>query len=378
MLNEFVLHTKKDFAVTASAFTQARQKLKHTAFLELNDDIVTKYYEEPDIKRLHGFRLTAFDASIITLPNNKDLKVIFGSRAIGNHTDQELGDYTRVTFEACYDVLNNIAIKCLLGKGDAYEADLATEMLGDLNSDDLAIFDRGYACYPLIANLIAKQQPFIIRCPKVFFKEVEEIFCHHSCESKVVTLKVPAKHAKKIRLANLPLTVTVRLVRVMLPSEAIEVLMTSLKDDDLKVGDFQNIYNLRWGVETFFGKLKGRLALENFTGTSLEAVLQDFWSTIFMSNLETILTEDMQGELNANTKARLAKTVNKAISFNAIKNMAFEIFSKEQNSDVVLAKLTQLFAMNAIVKRPERKVKRCKISDTRSLRFQKRVRKHVF
>lgn len=123
------------------------------------------------------------------------------------------------------------------------------------------------------------------------------------------------------------------------------------------MGDFQNIYNLRWGVETFFGKLKGRLALENFTSTSLEAVLQDFWSTIFMSNLETILTEDMQGELNANTKARLAKTVNKAISFNAIKNMAFEIFSKEQNSDVVLAKLTQLFAMNAIVKRPERKVK---------------------
>ena len=142
--------------------------------------------------------------------------------------------------------MNNIAIKCLLGKGDAYEADLATEMLGDLNSDDLAIFDRGYACYPLIANLIAKQQPFIIRCPKVFFKEVEEIFCHHSCESKVVTLKVPAKHAKKIRLANLPLTVTVRLVRVMLPSEAIEVLMTSLINDDLKVGDFQNIYNLRW------------------------------------------------------------------------------------------------------------------------------------
>ena len=116
------------------------------------------------------------------------------------------------------------------------------------------------------------------------------------------------------------------------------------------MGDFQNIYNLRWGIETFFGKLKGRLALENFTGTSLEAVLHDFWSTIFMSNLETILTEDMQGELNnKNTKARLAKTINKAISFNAIKNMAFEIFSKEQNPDVVLAKLTQLFAMNAIV-----------------------------
>lgn len=97
-----------------------------------------------------------------------------------------------------------------------------------------------------------------------------------------------------------------------------------------------------------------------------------------MSNLETILTENMQNELNTNTKAKLTKTVNKAISFNAIKNMAFEIFTNEQNPDVVLTKLTQLFAMNAIVKRPDRKVKRYKISDTRSLKFQKKARKHVF
>jgi len=51
MLNEFVLHNKKDFTVTASAFTQARQKLKHTAFIELNDGTVSKYYEDPEIKR---------------------------------------------------------------------------------------------------------------------------------------------------------------------------------------------------------------------------------------------------------------------------------------------------------------------------------------
>ncbi len=38
MLNEFVLHTRKDYTITASAFTQARKKLKHTAFSELNDE----------------------------------------------------------------------------------------------------------------------------------------------------------------------------------------------------------------------------------------------------------------------------------------------------------------------------------------------------
>ena len=47
----------------------------------------------------------------------------------------------------------------------------------------------------------------------------------------------------------------------------------------------------RWGIETFFGVLKGRLNLENFSGKTAESVKQDFYSTIFISNLETILTE---------------------------------------------------------------------------------------
>ncbi len=44
MLNEFALHTRQTFTITASAFCQARHKLKHTAFIELNNDIVAKYY----------------------------------------------------------------------------------------------------------------------------------------------------------------------------------------------------------------------------------------------------------------------------------------------------------------------------------------------
>lgn len=139
-----------------------------------------------------------------------------------------------------------------MGKGNTYEVDLATEMLGVLNENDLAIFDRGYACYPLIAKLMAGQQHFIIRCPKVSFQEVEKMFVDESCKSKIITLKVPAKHAKKLRLAKLPLTVTARIVRVVLPSGEIEVLISSLIDDVLKVEDFKNIYNLRWGCRNIF------------------------------------------------------------------------------------------------------------------------------
>ena len=86
---------------------------------------------------------------------------------------------------------------------------------------------------------------------------------------------------------------------------------------------------MRWGVETFFSKVKGRLALENFTGKSVESIRQDFWSTIFISNLETIMIEDVEKNMNANKiPERKKQKINKSVSFNVIKNMAFEIFFK--------------------------------------------------
>ncbi len=42
------------------------------------------------------------------------------------------------------------------------------------------------------------------------------------------------------------------------------------------------LYRLRRGIETFYGLLKTRLALENFTGISAEAVRQDFYATVYL------------------------------------------------------------------------------------------------
>jgi hypothetical protein len=143
ILNEFVIDTNKDYSITAGAFTKARKKLKHTAFTELNDDIINIFYKDQNIKRFFGFRILAFDGSKITLPENSEIKEEFGSKAIGNHTGKDLGEYSRATFQACFDVLNHIAIKSILGHGSSYEVDLAKEMVPFLKPDDLSIFDRG-------------------------------------------------------------------------------------------------------------------------------------------------------------------------------------------------------------------------------------------
>jgi hypothetical protein len=63
----------------------------------------------------------------------------------------------------------------------------------------------------------------------------------------------------------------------------LEVLATSLLEEATYPSpEFGQVYGLRWGIETFYGPLKGRLGLEHFTGESLEAVRQDFFSSVFL------------------------------------------------------------------------------------------------
>ena len=108
--------------------------------------------------------------------------------------------------------------------------------------------------------------------------------------------------------------------------------------------EFKKLYWLRWGVETFFSKIKGRLSLENFTGKTVESIKQDFWSTILISNIEAILTENVNEELYSNkNNNKYKQKVNKAVSLNAIKNSVFELFNSKQNNNVILKKLMPLY-----------------------------------
>lgn len=370
----------KNYTVTASAFTQARKKLKHTAFSELNDDVVSLYYQDKEFKTYHGFRVLAFDASILILPKSDEVANKFGSRSIGNCTHKDLGDYTSTTFEACYDVLNDIAVKSVLGKSYSYEVALAIDMLNIIKTNDLLICDRAYVSYRFFAELVQRDINYVIRCPSSSFNEINAMFKPESPSDMTVVSTAPVKVARQLRKLGLPDEIEFRLVKIMLSSGEVEVLATSLLDEQqFKAEEFGELYNLRWEVETFFSKLKGRLNLENFTGKSVETIKQDFWSTIFISNLESIMTEDIEEALNTDlTNGELKKSINKSVSFNAIKNLAFDIFATESDIDCIMDRLSKLFLMNTLVVRKGRKVDRNKVTDTRSLNYQKRARKHVF
>jgi hypothetical protein len=366
-------------SVTASAYSQARYKFKHTAFIELNQEMVETMYCDDHYQRFWGFRVLAVDGSKLQLPDSTDVRQAFGTIAwTQGSASQQQGERPYALASVLYDVLNRIALDASLGKAKAYEVDLAVEHLAHTQAGDLLTMDRNYPSYRMLAELSCHQRDFVIRCSAASFKEARRMLKGEGRDSQIVTLTPCAEQLPVMKRMNLPTSLTVRLVRVRLSTGEWEVLVTSLLDETRYPSTgFLELYGLRWGIETFFGLLKTRLELENFSGTQAEAVRQDFYATVYLSSLESILTDAAQAQLNAK-HTKYPQTVNRAVSFNAIKYQALDLLFGNEPLEPLLEKLTALFLSNPCLARKHRNPPRNKSSTRVLLNHQKRQKKHCF
>ena len=262
--------------VTASAYSQARYKLKHTAFIELNRKaVVETVYGDGDYQTFWGFRVVAVDGSKIALPDSDEVCEAFGTIAYaGGKTAEIAGERPYALASVLYDVLNRVALDAVLGIARAYEVDLAVAQLAHTRPGDLLLLDRNYPAYRMLAELVRRGREFAARCSAASFAQARRMLKGEGPDSLVATLRPCAGQAAAIKALGLPASIRVRFVRVRLATGEFEVLVTSLLDEAKYPAEgFLELYGLRWGVESFYGLIKTRLELENFTGNGAEAVL---------------------------------------------------------------------------------------------------------
>ncbi len=366
--------------VTASAFSQARYKLQHTAFIELNQRaVVESRYQDADFRTFWGFRVLGVDGSKVLLPDTEEVREAFGTIAYSNGEDAQIqGERPYALASVLYDVLNRVALDATLGRADAYEVDLALDHLAHTGPTDLLVMDRNYPSYRMLAELTQRERHFVIRCSAASFGAARRLLRGEGPDSQVVTLTPCAAQAPLMRQLGLPQALTVRFVRVRLSTGEWEVMVTSLRDEVAypTVG-FLELYHWRWSVETFYGVLKTRLDLENFSGLGAEAVRQDFHVTVYLTGLESILTETAQAQFDAR-ETRHPQTVNRAVSFNAIKHHALDLLSSNLDTQPLIERLTVLFLTHPTCARPQRRPPRQKTSARVLLDFHRRQKKHCY
>jgi hypothetical protein len=286
--------------VTKSAFCQARQKLKHTAFIELNQSQVAYYYEYFEPERWQGWRLLAVDGALCDIPDSPTLREHFGFWGSRHGSGCVKGRQSQL-----FDVLNHVTVDAYLGPKSEGERDMAVHHLAQIGPNDLLLLDRGYPAFWLFAAILAQESHFCARVKANYNKQTRQ-FIQSGALEQIITL-TPTYQARSIcRAKQLPTDpLTLRLVRVDLADSEVEVLITSLLETEIYPQPvFGDLYNHRWPVEEDYKLIFARFELENWTGLSIEAIYQDFYATIFTKNLATILALPAQQTIDSQTVSR--------------------------------------------------------------------------
>jgi len=262
------------------SFSEAREKIRWEAFHDLYKTITYPIYDHY-YETWHGYRVSAIDGSKIQLPDDPHLREYFGTLGKNN---------TAATAQASalYDVYNNVLIDAWIEPLDTCERTLALRHIEELCSmasfgKELIIFDRGYPSFELIEALTKRGISFVMRVKRGF--------------NKAIDLLSEGDHRGSVLLHkdghdNIPL----RVIRFKLQSGEEEMLITDIADKRMGAKAFKELYFKRWPIETKFDELKNKLEVENFSGRTVNAVKQDFFISMYMSNMMAVACWEAQEE----------------------------------------------------------------------------------
>ena len=336
------------------AFSHRRQFIKPEAFLKLFRGITEDFYTDPTMthKSFRDMHVFAVDGTTYNLPNVPELREIYGEQ-ISQGAPQ-----VQAKGSCLYDVLNNLLVDVKMLPGKSSERETAMEHLNYLHglkpAKNLVLLDRGYPSAELIRYFDEKGLFYLMRCSKTkFFSEIRE-----ATEPDTV-LEID----KRLRKTKEKIHISLRVVQFPLDNGDIEVLITNLLDSSLSMEDFKYLYHLRWGIEEKYDEIKNKLKIEAFSGITPVAVLQDFYATMFLTNLVAYAEMDCEEELasaNRTLERKHAYRINCSIAISCVKDEFIELCMERSPRKLkrLLDRLGKRLLSNTVPIRPERSFER--------------------
>ena len=270
-LMDFFYNAVKKLAVPSrQAFAQAREKINYPAFKDFFDKSCELAVNDADAKLYKGFRIFAVDGTSFLVGPLAKLAEYFGESTT-------VAGEAMCRLSAVVDILGDYIVNACVSPFSVGERALAIKQIAELSfvSNTLYLFDRGYWSPALTANIIANGQKFIMRLA-----------------SNVDKTSITDENGNKIALRRYSLT---------LPGGKQKVLLTNLSEAEMSDDELVALYAKRWGAETKYLELKARLEIDRFSGSSVNIVLQDIYSTLYISNLVAFICCNSDGIIKERT-----------------------------------------------------------------------------
>ncbi|RXS99759.1 IS4 family transposase [Ammoniphilus sp. CFH 90114] len=330
-----------EMGITKQGYSEARKKISPTAFIKLADVIMEWFYRDEDFKTFNGYRLCAVDASILELNNSDRLRNAFG------FAQGKTVKLARAMASGIYDLENDMMIVSQITHFTSSEREVAVGMIEKLKKmglkNDLLLFDRGYPSREFITYLEDSSIKYVIRVSKSTMREVKKA----NDSDQIVEMKVKGRVIK------------VRVLRFLLESGVEEVLLTNLWDDSLGVKQFKELYFRRWGIESKYNELKNRLQIQNFTGDTVLSVEQDFYASIYLSNMVALIKLEANEEIAQEQEGKNLKhtyQVNTNMVIGRLKNSLISLILEVDpvKRFMMFKRMMQEMLRNKVPVRPER------------------------
>lgn len=287
---------------TASAFIQARKKIKIEAFEKLFQ--ATRTFDRCQ-KQYKGYLLYAHDGSDINLPRDKLDHTTYIKTAKSR--------YNLLHLNALYDVLNkNFVSVDFQGRNEIDERESLLRMVdkSKFKQKTIIIADRGYRSFNVYEYLKQRGQKFVIREKDVKSKGLLNNLPlpKKDCFDTEIVFKLTRRQTKEIRsdpsyhflsttskFDFLPIgamdyyVMKIRVVRFKIGENAYESIVTNLDEREFSADDIKKLYHLRWGIETSFRELKYALGLASLHAKKKAFIYQEIYARLIMYNFSMMI-----------------------------------------------------------------------------------------
>lgn len=344
----FDTYKKGNIEYTKQAFSKGRQRIKVEAFQELFYAVVEKFYEKADITSWKGYQLFGIDGTRLNLPCTDELAELYGTQVSSGEPQ------VQALVSCVYDLMNGIIVDTRFAPCDSNERAAAKDMITQFHvknvTNPVFIMDRGYPSAELIDAIEKSGYKYIMRYSSEFLKRAKVQAEDTIIEHKFAKLNHPLK---------------LRVLKIQLSNGESEHLVTNIFDSNISLDDFKWAYRKRWDIETKYDDVKNKLEIENFSGYSPKAILQDFYATMFLANLAGVLEYDLHEEIEAahcKPENRYAYKMNIAMTISELKRTVVEMLatSSDRKRDILYSQMTIRLAKAVVPVRPNRSSKRAK------------------
>lgn len=318
--------------ISKPGYLKQRLKLNPEVFRDLLRHHAKNFFKDTQVvKKWKEYLVLAIDGSSCNVPLTPENVSIYGDTAKKGGKERP-----QVGISCLFDVCNRIIIDMSTAACKFDERAEAIKHLGNASDiigkkKSICIFDRGYPSGIFFMDLMERNQLFIIRLGSTAFGREQKQMTNEDQWMDIIFDKsrigATRRNGKIENADRMEKTVSIRLrfVRLTLDNGNEEYLITNLSEKNVTTKEMQELYHMRWEIESAYDDMKNKLQMENFTGSKPIIIEQDVYATGYLYNIMSDIIQDTEKELENQIKYKHKMQINRNIAAGVVKEEVIKL-----------------------------------------------------